>query len=78
MWLELTLGPSFKVKRWLIGFGELSLWWIQFASALRCVRSSLYLVLEVCNVKNASKKPHWVRRMLVTCELGMYLYSRMG
>ena len=40
MWSDLTLGFSFKVKRWLIGFGELSFWWIQFASVFRCARSS--------------------------------------
>ena len=34
MWSDLTLGSSFKVKQWLIGFGELSFWWIQFASVL--------------------------------------------
>ena len=27
--LHLTFGPSFKVKRWFTGFGELSLRWIQ-------------------------------------------------
>ena len=27
--LELTFGPSFKVKRWFTGFGEFSLRWIQ-------------------------------------------------
>ena len=34
MWSDLTLGSSFKVKQWLIGFGEFSFWWIQFASVL--------------------------------------------
>ena len=29
MFSDLTLGPSFKVKRWLTGFGELSFRWIQ-------------------------------------------------
>ena len=27
--LDLTLGPSFKVKQWFTGFGELSFQWIQ-------------------------------------------------
>ena len=27
--LDLTFGPSFKVKRWFTGFVELSFWWIQ-------------------------------------------------
>ena len=31
----LTFGPSFKVKRWFTGFGELSVRF--FASVLRCV-----------------------------------------
>ena len=26
--LDLTFGPSFKVKRWFTGFGELSFRWI--------------------------------------------------
>ena len=34
---SLIIGPR--------GFGELSLRWIQFASVLRCARSSLYSVL---------------------------------
>ena len=29
MLLDLTFGPSFKVKRWFTGFGELSFRWIQ-------------------------------------------------
>ena len=29
MWTDLTLVPSFKVKRWFTGFGALSFWWIQ-------------------------------------------------
>ena len=37
---DLSLGSSFKVKRWLIGFGEVSFWWIQFALVLSCARSS--------------------------------------
>ena len=41
MWSDFTLGSSFKVKPWLIGFGEFSFWWIRFASVLRCARSSL-------------------------------------
>ena len=32
---SLIIGPR--------GFGALSLWWIQFASVLRCARSSLHL-----------------------------------
>ena len=34
MWSDLSLGPSFKVKRWFTAFGELSFQWIQFASVL--------------------------------------------
>ena len=29
MFSDLTLGPSFKVKQWFTGFGELSFRWIQ-------------------------------------------------
>ena len=35
--LDLTLGPSFKVKQWFTGFGELSFRWIQICIGLRCV-----------------------------------------
>ena len=35
--LDLTLGPSFKVRQWFTGFGELSFWWIQICIGLRCV-----------------------------------------
>ena len=37
---------------WLIigprGFGALSLWWIQFASVLRCARSSYFGYVYIC------------------------------
>ena len=49
MWSDFTLGSS-KVKRWLIGFGELSFWWIQFASLLQCARSS-YQIWWIPKVK---------------------------
>ena len=35
--LDLTLGPSLKVKQWFTGFGELSFRWIQICIGLRCV-----------------------------------------
>ena len=35
--LDLTLGPSFKVKQWFTGFGELSFRWIQICIGLQCV-----------------------------------------
>ena len=34
---DLTLGPSFKVKRWFTGFGELSFQWVQI-----CIGSPMY------------------------------------
>ena len=37
MFSDLTLSPSFKVKRWFTGFGELSFGGYKFASVLRCV-----------------------------------------
>ena len=40
IWSDFTLGFSFKVKQCQNGFGEFSFWWIQFASVLRCDRSS--------------------------------------
>ena len=35
---DMTSGPSFKVKRWFTGFGELSFWWIQI-----CVSSLMHM-----------------------------------
>ena len=35
--LDLTFGPSLKVKLWFTGFGELSFQWIQICIGLRCV-----------------------------------------
>ena len=35
--LDLTLGPSFKVKQWFTGFGELSFRWIQICISVRCI-----------------------------------------
>ena len=34
MFSDLILGPSFKVKRWFTGFGELSFQWIQICIGL--------------------------------------------
>ena len=38
--LNLTFGPSFKVKRWFTGFGELSFWSIQICIVSPMHRSS--------------------------------------
>ena len=43
IWSDFTMGFSFNVKRCLDGFVEFSFWWIQFASVLRCNRSSYVL-----------------------------------
>ena len=40
MFSDLTLGPSFKVKRWFTGFGELSFRWIQICIGSPMRRSS--------------------------------------
>ena len=40
---DLTFGPSFKVKRWCTGFGELSFRWIQICIGSPMRRSSLIL-----------------------------------
>ena len=41
MFLDLTLGPSFKVKQRFTGFGELSFRWIQICIGSPMRRSSL-------------------------------------
>ena len=41
--LDLTFGPSFKVKQWFTGFGELSFWWIQICIGSLMRRSSCAL-----------------------------------
>ena len=38
--LKLTFGPSFKVKRWFTGFGELFFLWIQICMGSPMRRSS--------------------------------------
>ena len=38
---DFTLGPSFKVKQWFTGFGELSFRWIQICISSLMRRSSL-------------------------------------
>ena len=61
--LDLTLGPSFKVKQWFNGFGELSLRWIQICKGLRCVglaigpRGSQY---ETISYKNHGLGIFWL------------------
>ena len=42
--LDLTFGPSFKVKRWFTGFGELSFRWIQLCIGSPMRRSSHIIV----------------------------------
>ena len=46
MFSDLTLGPSFKVKRWFTGFDELSFRWIQICIGSPMCRSSFkrYLI----------------------------------
>ena len=46
MFSDLTLGPSFKVKQWFTGFGELAFWWIQICISSPMRRSSLIFVLH--------------------------------
>ena len=43
VWSDLTLGPSFKVKRWFTGFGELSFLWIQICIGSLMHKSSYEL-----------------------------------
>ena len=39
---DLTFGPSFKVKRWFTGFGELSSRWIQICIGSPMCRSRFF------------------------------------
>ena len=41
--LDMTFGPSFKVKQWFTGFGELSFRWIQICIGSPMRRSSLFM-----------------------------------
>ena len=45
---DLTFGPSFKVKRWFTGFGELSSQWIQICIGSPMPRSSFYWLIQHC------------------------------
>ena len=47
MWSDFSLGPSFKVKRWFTGFGELSFRWIQIYLGSPMHESSLFMNLVV-------------------------------
>ena len=49
MFSDLTLGPSFKVKRWFTGFDELSFWWIQICNGSPMRRSSFTSLLVTIN-----------------------------
>ena len=52
IWSDFTLCSSFKINRWLFGFGEFSFWWIQFASVLLCARSTFnsdFLISHIYN-----------------------------
>ena len=48
MFSDLTLGPSFKVKRWFTGFGELSFRWIQICIGSPMRRSSYMVFYVTC------------------------------
>ena len=45
--LDLTFGPSFKVKQWFTGFGELSFRWIQICIGSPMRRSSSIYFLQL-------------------------------
>ena len=51
VWMDLTLGPSFKVKRWFTGFGKLSFRWIQICTGSPMRRPSLTFDLAVVTVR---------------------------
>ena len=61
---DLTFGPSFKVKRWFTGFGELSFQWIQICIGSPMHRSSLNLFIGApssrvcCHVYRDGEEPH--------------------
>ena len=76
MWSDLTLSPSFKVKRWFTGFGELSLRWIQICigspmrrSSCKCLRvlhtgndpTRSDILMAVCLHVDRHGKTHWIR-----------------
>ena len=44
---DFTFCPSFKVKRWFTGFGELSFRWIQICISSPMRRSSYSLLINV-------------------------------
>ena len=50
---DLTFGPSFKVKQWFTGFGELSFRWIQIFNGSPMRRSSFDWKVPVGNIINA-------------------------
>ena len=54
MFSDLTLGPSFKVKRWFTGFGELSFRWIQICIGSPMRRYSFHGFSHklYCNILN--------------------------
>ena len=45
--LDLTFAPSFKVKQWFTGFGELYFWWIQICIGSPMLGSSCIFVFLV-------------------------------
>ena len=52
MFSDLTLGLSFKVKRWFTGFGELSFQWIQICISSPMRRSSLLVDIRIVGCWN--------------------------
>ena len=52
---DLTFGPSFNVKQFLTGFGELSFWWIQICVGSPMHRSSVCLLFTRFSHKGFNK-----------------------
>ena len=57
--LYLTFGPSFKVKQWFTGFGELSFRWIQICIGSPMRRSSYCLMNTVSSKLAFIMSTHW-------------------
>ena len=68
---DVAFGPSFKVKRWFTGFGELSFWWIQICICSPMRRSSFNMLFtsflvsyNIVKLQTCSSLHSWAKTTL--------------
>ena len=75
VWSDLTLGPSFKVKRWFTGFGELFFQWIQICIGSPMPRSSYIYYFTPTFLSHKILSVSWLLLLTIISLLFQIMYS---